>query len=141
MSVLKPVKAFQDGVCCAEVMRDTNDGAEILNTADLDPDSLRRVIEMRQVAFESWWAPEHPGWGIIDEAPPDGGLIYSLHSSFPLYVPVPILQASGAIHRQSYSQLSMLKSQVVGQGRKVVHVNVRRRSLRERGSPSFKAQS
>jgi hypothetical protein len=53
-------------------MRDTDDGVEILSTQDLDPDSLQRVVEMRQVAFESWWAPEHPGWGIIDEAPPDG---------------------------------------------------------------------
>ena len=54
-------------------MRDSDDGVEILSTEDLDPDSWRRVVEMRQVAFESWWAPEHPGWGIYDEAPPDGG--------------------------------------------------------------------
>lgn len=58
-------------------MRDAEDGAEMISTADLDPDSLHRVIEMRQVAFESWWAPEHPGWGIIDEAPPDGEHILS----------------------------------------------------------------
>jgi len=54
-----------------EVMRDSDDGVEILSTEDLDPNSLQRVVEMRQVAFESWWAPEHPGWGIYDEAPPD----------------------------------------------------------------------
>jgi len=57
---------------CSEVMRDSDDGVEILSTEDLDPNSLQRVVEMRQVAFESWWAPEHPGWGIYDEAPPDG---------------------------------------------------------------------
>lgn len=59
-------------------MRDTDDGAEIISTQDLDADSLQRVIEMRQVAFESWWAPDHPGWGIIDEAPPDGNVIFDL---------------------------------------------------------------
>lgn len=68
-------------------MRDTDDGAEIISTQDLDPDSLQRVIEMRQVAFESWWAPEHPGWGIIDEAPPDGKVLpsstkYQIHALY-----------------------------------------------------------
>lgn len=55
-------------------MRDTNFGepAEILQTSELDTDSFQRVTRMRQVALESWWAPRHPGWGIIDEAPPDG---------------------------------------------------------------------
>ena len=48
-------------------MRDTDDGAEILDTADLPTQDLLRVIEMRQLAFASWWAPGHPGWGIIDE--------------------------------------------------------------------------
>ena len=48
-------------------MRDTDDGAEILDTADLPAQDLLRVIEMRQLAFASWWAPGHPGWGIIDE--------------------------------------------------------------------------
>ena len=48
-------------------MRDTEDGVEVIDTADLPPDDLFRVIEMRQVAFAHWWAPGHPGWGIVDE--------------------------------------------------------------------------
>ena len=44
---------------------------------------LQRVIEMRQVAFESWWAPEHPGWGIIDEAPPDGESLFRRNFCIP----------------------------------------------------------
>lgn len=53
-------------------MRDTDNEAELISTSDLDPASLQRVIEMRHVAFESWWAPGHPGWGIINEALPNG---------------------------------------------------------------------
>ena len=64
MSVTNAVALF------AEVMRDTDDGAEILDTADLPAQDLLRVIEMRQLAFASWWAPGHPGWGIIDELEP-----------------------------------------------------------------------
>lgn len=60
----------ENSLLAVEVMRDTDDGAEIIMTEDLPAEDLLRVVQMRQLAFASWWAPGHPGWGIIDALGP-----------------------------------------------------------------------
>lgn len=98
--VVFPPELLTGSCCFAEVMRDTEDGVEIIRTSDLPPEDLLRVIEMRQVAFAHWWAPGHPGWGIVDELTPasTNGKILLPHYTSWLPFPAALKFADEAMH-------------------------------------------